>query len=144
MPNKQYNSKPTSLRCHSMAKRCLKVSRNRNLRQEIFSHVAGAYSMGINIAIVTLFWRSCSTHICRPCRPVCNSCRPIADQLQTGLQTIADHINRANRTCQTEVVWLLDMLLHISPLSNIKPSLNRQHIVTYYHQSIAVGHAGKD
>jgi len=28
MPNKQYNSKPTSLRCHLMAKRCLKVGRN--------------------------------------------------------------------------------------------------------------------
>jgi len=28
-PNKQYNSKPTSLRCHLMAKRCLKVGRNR-------------------------------------------------------------------------------------------------------------------
>jgi len=28
MPNKQYYSKPTSLRCHLMAKRCLKVGRN--------------------------------------------------------------------------------------------------------------------
>ena len=59
---------------------------------DTYIHTTGAYSMGINIAIVTLFWRSCSTHICRPCRPVCNSCRPIADQLQTGLQTIADHL----------------------------------------------------
>ena len=35
-----YCSKPTSLRCHLMAKCCLKVSRNRNLRQEICQHVA--------------------------------------------------------------------------------------------------------
>ena len=32
MPNKHYYSKPTSLRCHLMAKRCLTVGRNRNLR----------------------------------------------------------------------------------------------------------------
>ena len=32
MPNKHYYSKPTSLRCHLMAKRCLKAGRNRNLR----------------------------------------------------------------------------------------------------------------
>ena len=40
MPINYYSSKPTSLRCHLMAKRCLKVSRNRNLRQEICPHVA--------------------------------------------------------------------------------------------------------
>jgi len=40
MPNKHYYSKPTSLRCHLMAKHCLEVGRNRNLRQEICPHVA--------------------------------------------------------------------------------------------------------
>ena len=30
----------TTLRCHLMAKHCLKVSRNQNLRQEIHQHVA--------------------------------------------------------------------------------------------------------
>ena len=40
MPIKHYSSKPTSLRCHLMAKHCLKVIRNRNLRQEICPHVA--------------------------------------------------------------------------------------------------------
>ena len=40
MPNKHYYSKPTSLRCHLMAKHCLEVGRNQNLRQEICPHVA--------------------------------------------------------------------------------------------------------
>ena len=40
MPNKHYYSKPTSLRCHLMAKHCLEVGRNWNLRQEICPHVA--------------------------------------------------------------------------------------------------------
>ena len=41
MPNKHYHSKPTSLRCHLMAKCCLRVGRNRsNLRHEICPHVA--------------------------------------------------------------------------------------------------------
>ena len=40
MPNSHYYSKPTSLRCHLMAKRFLRVGRNRNLRQEICPHVA--------------------------------------------------------------------------------------------------------
>lgn len=97
--------------------------------------LAGAYSMGINIAIATLFWRSCSTHICRPCRPVCNSCRPIADQLQTGLQTIADHLqpSESNLSDRSSLVaWYAAS--YLSSISNIKPSLNRQHIVTYYHR----------
>ena len=40
MPINHYCSKPTSLRCHLMAKHCLEVGRNRNLRQEICPHVA--------------------------------------------------------------------------------------------------------
>ena len=40
MPINYYCSKPTSLRCRLMAKCCLKVGRNRNLRQEICHHVA--------------------------------------------------------------------------------------------------------
>ena len=41
MPNKHYCSKPTSLRCHLMAKRCLKVDKkNRDLRQETCQHGA--------------------------------------------------------------------------------------------------------
>src|SRR6056300_292810 len=40
MPINYYSSKPTSLRCHLMAKQCLKASRNQNLRQEIGAHVA--------------------------------------------------------------------------------------------------------
>ena len=40
MPNTYYSRKPTSLRCHLMAKHCLEVSRNWNLRQEICPHVA--------------------------------------------------------------------------------------------------------
>ena len=40
MPINYYSSKPTSLRCHLMAKCCLKAGRNRNLRQEICHHVA--------------------------------------------------------------------------------------------------------
>ena len=40
MPISHYSIKPTSLRCHLMAKHCLKVGRNRNLRQEICQHMA--------------------------------------------------------------------------------------------------------
>ena len=40
MPINYYSRKPTSLRCHLMAKHCLKASRNQNLRQEICPHVA--------------------------------------------------------------------------------------------------------
>ena len=40
MPINHYCSKPTSLRCHLMAKHCLEVGRNRNLRQEICQHGA--------------------------------------------------------------------------------------------------------
>jgi len=40
MSNKHYSSKPTSLRYHLMAKRCLRVGRNPNMRQEICPHVA--------------------------------------------------------------------------------------------------------
>ena len=39
MPNNHYSCKPTSLRCHLMAKQCLEVGRNRNLRQEICPHM---------------------------------------------------------------------------------------------------------
>ena len=40
MPINYYSSKPTSLRCHLLAKHCLKASRNQNLRHEISQHVA--------------------------------------------------------------------------------------------------------
>ena len=40
MPINYYSSKPTSLRCHLMAKHCLEASRNQNPRQEICPHVA--------------------------------------------------------------------------------------------------------
>jgi len=40
MPNNHYYSKPTSLRCHLMAKHGLRVGRNRNLRQETRQHGA--------------------------------------------------------------------------------------------------------
>jgi len=43
MPNKHYSSKPSSLRCHLMAKHCLRVGRNRiseARNQEICPHVA--------------------------------------------------------------------------------------------------------
>ena len=58
MPNKQYNSKPTSLRCHLMAKCGLKVGWNRNLRQEICPHVA-----------VKVWWRA--LEICWECSSLC-------------------------------------------------------------------------
>ena len=38
MPINYYSSKPTSLRCHLMAKHCLKVAGNRNLRQDNREH----------------------------------------------------------------------------------------------------------
>ena len=44
MPNNHYCSKPTSLRCHLMAKCCLKVGKNRDLRQETCQH-GGCKSM---------------------------------------------------------------------------------------------------
>jgi len=41
MPNKYYCSKPTSLRCHLMAKHCLKVGKkSRSVRQETCQHGA--------------------------------------------------------------------------------------------------------
>jgi len=42
MPINYYSRKPTSLRCHLMAKHCLKASRSKSkyLRQEICPHVA--------------------------------------------------------------------------------------------------------
>ena len=58
MPNKHYYSKPTSLRCHLMAKHCLEVGRNRNLRQEICPHVA-----------VKVWWRA--LEICWMCSSTC-------------------------------------------------------------------------
>jgi len=40
MPNKQYSSKPTSLRCHLMAKHCLKVGKKSRSETEICPRVA--------------------------------------------------------------------------------------------------------
>ena len=40
MPINHYCTNPTSLGCHLMAKHCLRVGRNQNLRQEICPHVA--------------------------------------------------------------------------------------------------------
>ena len=86
MPNKQYNSKPTSLRCHLMAKRCLKVSRNRNLRQEIFSHVA-----------VKVWWRA--LEICWMCSLACYA--PI--QCQTS--SIIASLHLWDATWWPNVAW---------------------------------------
>ena len=58
MPINYYSSKPTSLRCHLMAKHCLKASRNQNLRQEICPHVA-----------VKVWQRA--LEICWECSPLC-------------------------------------------------------------------------
>ena len=58
MPNNHYSSKPSSLRCHLMAKHCLKVGRNQNLRQEICQHVA-----------VKVWWRDLQS--CWECSSTC-------------------------------------------------------------------------
>jgi len=40
MPNNHYCSKPTSLRCHLMAKHYLRLAKNRDLRHETCQHGA--------------------------------------------------------------------------------------------------------
>ena len=50
--------------------------------------------MGINLAIATVLLAIMLNAYLQTCRPVCKNCRPdcrpIADQLQTGLQKVAD------------------------------------------------------
>ena len=86
MPNKHYYSKPTSLTCHLMAKHCLKVGRNQNLRQEIWQHVA-----------VKVWWRDLQS--CWECSSTCYA------HIQCQTSTIVASLHLWGTTWWPNVAW---------------------------------------
>ena len=90
MPNKHYNSKPTSLRYHLMAKHCLKVGRKSkflpNLRQETCLHGA-----------VKVWWRALQS--CWECSSLCYTC------IQCQTSTIVASLHLWGTTWWPNVAW---------------------------------------
>ena len=86
MPINYYSSKPTSLRCHLMAKHCLKASRNQNLRWEICPHVA------------VKVWQM-ALEICWECSSLCYT------HIQCQLITILVSLHLWGATWWPNIVW---------------------------------------